>query len=599
MEKKENDELIAKVKNKLYESALYLGKKVLDNALNAIYDSLDCEECSLWTINHNSTREGAPDFVSTSVICRKDRTDFNFTKDSSFVHPLRGTLFDAVVNSEKEPKPYYVFHSEDPIFTLHITQDFINWANLKEIVIIPITDKDEKIVALQEISFSRHTYDNSVWDVLSEMVPSFYRSAYERYLLIQKHKLMDRLIKVHGSYKNESVEFLFDGIRRLIDEFCPSQGASYFMWDNLHNRYRLVATSGLEPHGSSEVYYEMGEGITGWMGTRSKPFITDNIQKETVGNHSVGKYREVEEDSETKAMYIPIISPSSKETVIGVFRLVNKQNLLRKATVDYFNDIDADLMKYASKYLALVIDRYQREDEQMGFISKLAHEFKTPANAIYKTACGIKEHFNEPLFMERLFEEYLDGIIGYSQIQKWQAESTLYLARKGKASYNNQWCSLLDVLKKSREVAIPIARDYNVPFSKIVISPFDPNLQLFIDEDAFVIVFYNLLTNAIKYRDKDNPDSFSVIISCYDTTGTIRILVQDYGIGIVTEERESIFEMGFRGSNAITKEASGFGVGLSVVKRIVEDYGGKISIENFKSPTQFVITLPKIVKDNN
>jgi len=598
MEKNENDKLIAIIKEKLFESALCLGMEVLDNALNAIYESLKCTECSLWTINHNSTRKSVPEFVSTSVICRKDRTHFDFTKDSSFVHPLKGTLFNAVVNPEKEPKPYYIFHSEDQCFALHTTQDFINWANLKEIVIIPITDKDEKIVALLEISFSRYTYDNSVWDALSEMVPSFYRSAYERYLLIQKHKLMDRLIKVHGSYKNESVEFLFDGIRRIIDRFCPSQGASYFMWDNHHNRYRLVATSGLEPHGSSEVYYKMGEGITGWMGTHPEPFITDNIQKETVGNHSVGKYREVEEDSETKAMYIPIISPSSKETVIGVFRLVNKQNLLSNGTVDYFNDIDAKLMEYASKYLALVIDRYQREDEQMGFISKLAHEFKTPANAIYKTACGIKKHFNEPLFRERHFEKYLDGIIGYSQIQKWQAESTLYLARKGKASYNNQWCSLLDVLKKSREVAIPIARDYNVPFSKIVISPFDPNLQLFIDEDAFVIVFYNLLTNAIKYRDKDNPDSFLVNISCYDTGGNISIMVQDFGIGIEKDEEDSIFQIGYRGRNAKKYEATGFGVGLSVAKRIVEDYGGKISIENYKSPTQFGITLPKIVKDN-
>ena len=598
MEQDKNDELIAKVKNKLFESALCLGKEVLENALDAIYNSMECKECSLWTINHNSTRESVSDFVSTSVICRKDRTDFDFTQERSFVHPLRGTLFDAVVNPAKEPETYYVFRRGDPCFSLHTTQDFIDWANLQEIVIIPINDESGKIVALLELSYSSHIIDDSIWEVLSKVIPSFYQSAYKRYLLIQKHKLMDALIRIHGEYKNETVEFLFDGIRGLINKFYPSQGASFFMWDNHHNRYRLVATSGLAEHGSSEVYYEMGEGITGWMGTHPKPFITDNIQNETVGNHSAGKYSEVTEDSATKALYIPIISPSSKDTVIGVFRLVNKQNPLSKSTVDFFNDIDADLMQYASKYLALVIDRYQREDEQTGFISKLAHEFKTPANAIYKTAHGIKEHINEPAFLNRYLNNFIDGIIGYSQTQQWQAESTLYLARHGKASYNNQWCSLFDVLMKSREVAIPIAKDFNVPFSNIVITPFDPNLILFIDEDAFIIVFYNLLTNAIKYRDRHTPNSFSVSISCYDIGGNINILVQDFGIGIENDEKESIFQMGFRGTNAINEEATGFGVGLSVVKGIIEDYGGRIKIDNLKQPTRFVITLPRVVQNN-
>lgn len=589
------NELVSQVMSDLFHAAMYTGIDVLRKALEAIHASMGCVESSLWTINHNSTHDGELDFVSSSVFCRIDNTNFEFTKHESFVHRLEGTLFDAVINQSEDSSTYYVFKKDkDNCFSLHTSQDFVEYAKLKELVIIPIKNEEGEIAALLEMSYSGHKIEDGDLKCLSEVIPPFFKSAYEKYLPARKHRLMDSLIRAHGSNKNEKAEVLFNKFRKIIGVFCPSQGASFFMWDNHQNRYKLIATSGLESDGQEEVFYYMGEGITGWMGMHPKPFITDNIQNEHVGNH-YGKYREVMEDSATKAMYIPIISPSSKDNVVGVFRLINKKNVIHKGTIDYFNDIDADLMEYASQYLALVIDRFQREDEHTAFISKLAHEFKTPANSIFKSADRLRDNINDDSFMKRYLLPYLNNIVDFSLLQRWQANTTLYLDRNRKNCYSNRKCSLFDILMKSRDVVRPMARDYNLRFNNIVIMPFG-SIYLNIDEEAFVIVFHNLLTNAIKYHDPQNPDSFYVSISCIERDESIQIILQDFGIGIDSKEVDNIFEVGYRGGNAIRDNATGFGVGLPIVKQIINDYGGTIVVKNCKNPTRFLITLPNKLK---
>lgn len=588
-----NDGIVNRVRDELFKASIYKGQDVLRKAVEVIHSTLECVECSLWTINHNSTRNGSDgkEFVSTSVICRKDTTGFIFTENKSFVHELKGTLFEAVVNQTENHDPYYIYHKEDPCFSLHTTQAFVKFANLQELVILPICNNNGTVVALLNLSYSENRIDENVWEVLSEIIRSFFDFTFERHIDVNKQRLMNSLISAHGLFRNEKVEVLFNQIKKIIGLFCPSQGASFFMWDNYQNRYRMVATTGLKPHEDRDPYYLKGEGLTGWMGTHPKPFISDNITSETSGS-PIGKYSEIMSEKAQTAIFIPIISPSTKDNVIGVFRLINKKNACNNDVIDYFNGVDADWMSYAAEYLALVVDRYQREDEQTAFISKLAHEFKTPANAIYKSADRLKEHINEPSFLDKYLPSYLDNIIDFSQLQTWQANATLYLARNRKTNYNNRRCSLFNVLMKSRDVVRPIARDFNLKFNKIVITPVDSNLCLKIDEEAFIIVFQNLLTNAIKYCDHQDPDSFFVIISSFVSGGVVKIIIQDSGIGIEREEKETIFQVGFRGTNAIKKNGSGFGVGLPVVKQIIEDYGGTISVESCKNPTTFVITLP-------
>ena len=105
------------------------------------------------------------------------------------------------------------------------------------------------------------------------------------------------------------------------------------------------------------------------------------------------------------------------------------------------------------------------------------------------------------------------------------------------------------------------------------------------------------MTNTIKYRN--NNKDFSVDISGHDTPDNLIINISDYGIGIEDKYTNRIFLMGVRGKNATKKSAIGFGIGLPVVKQIINDFGGEITVANPRQPTIFEIKLPKYLLNDN
>ena len=83
--------VVAEIKSKLFEASQHIDKDVLKESVKAIHSFLGCTECSLWSINHNSTREddGNKDFTSTSPIYREKTASYVFHKDTDYVHGRR------------------------------------------------------------------------------------------------------------------------------------------------------------------------------------------------------------------------------------------------------------------------------------------------------------------------------------------------------------------------------------------------------------------------------------------------------------------------------------------------------------------------------
>ncbi len=102
----------------------------------------------------------------------------------------------------------------------------------------------------------------------------------------------------------------------------------------------------------------------------------------------------------------------------------------------------------------------------------------------------------------------------------------------------------------------------------------------FIDPKLLHIVFQNLITNAVKYTPIGGKIEFTV---SFESKKTILIKVSDTGYGIPKNQQKKIFTKLFRADNARDKDTSGTGLGLYIVKSIVENSGGKIW---FESPTQ-------------
>jgi signal transduction histidine kinase len=115
-------------------------------------------------------------------------------------------------------------------------------------------------------------------------------------------------------------------------------------------------------------------------------------------------------------------------------------------------------------------------------------------------------------------------------------------------------------------------------------------IELKIDADKVRTVFRNLLENAFKYS---LPDSRPVEISCIQSDHSVVIRVSDDGPGIPTEDAAGLFEPFFRVDRSRSKKTGGYGLGLSICKRIMEAHGGDIIFQN--NPVRgasFILTFP-------
>ena len=590
---------------------------LFDSLLQSIIDVSQCTMCSLWSINNNSTyaKREQNGFQSISIITRKLKTGAYPFQD--FVLELEGTFIQKTIECAD---PYYEGTRAD-----HKKQECLNELDLNHFIGIPIPDFEDstrKIIAVLKLSFT-NSIEIEDKKAFAEIIQDYISSSLYRHMLLKKQDVMKALMdnyEKHGQTRDLSGIFFPILKTILYENCCAYEGASFFIWDSHVNYYTLLSTNTdieleiIDDNGEKsykrirenkdylEVFYQSGDGFTGQVAEVKKSMIYDDLNAEENNPQYLHKARELTTNTGKTMMVVPIFRPTKTGDVIGILRLVNKKNRKNNDIVDYFNDTDEKLVNYACKYLALTIDYFLAEEERNSFISKLSHEFSTPANTIRITSDRLIKNKKDRFFMDKNFDSYMEAILFSSELQLQQTTTNLYVSKarthlpKAKR-YEPSRHSLRDIIRKSKTTVIPIAREIGVRFDNIVIDPYMPVWNLYVDDIAFVTVFYNLLTNTIKYRNS-NYD-FHVNISGYETADNLIINVSDYGLGIDMNDVNKIFLMGVRGKNVNKKSVAGFGIGLPVIKQIINDFGGDIRVVNLKSPTKFGIKLPKYLFNDN
>lgn len=146
--------------------------------------------------------------------------------------------------------------------------------------------------------------------------------------------------------------------------------------------------------------------------------------------------------------------------------------------------------------------------------------------------------------------------------------------------------------------------DINVMFGRII-NGMKPQTQLknltihhniprsqplvFADPDLLDRIARNLVKNAVKYT----PDNGEIWVSARQTTWDVQITVKDNGIGIPRSEHKNIFERFYRVDSSRTRETGGVGLGLPIVKQLVEAHGGRVWVTSeVGKGSSFVFTIP-------
>ncbi|MEQ6356295.1 HAMP domain-containing sensor histidine kinase [Lysinibacillus sp. M3] len=115
------------------------------------------------------------------------------------------------------------------------------------------------------------------------------------------------------------------------------------------------------------------------------------------------------------------------------------------------------------------------------------------------------------------------------------------------------------------------------------------NISIMADEDLMNQVWMNLLSNSIKFT----PAAGIITISMTKQIDTITIAIHDNGIGLTEEQQNHIFERFYKADQSRTAENGGSGLGLSIVKKIVDMHNGTITVESKLAEfTTFFVTLP-------
>jgi signal transduction histidine kinase len=240
------------------------------------------------------------------------------------------------------------------------------------------------------------------------------------------------------------------------------------------------------------------------------------------------------------------------------------------------------------QYLKRITHKMKQEGKKIRyqFLSVLSHELKAPLNALEgylrmmqgKQAGEMIDDYATPI------ERSLQRIQGMrSLIMDLLDFTKIRLERKEEKI---QEVNLAEVASE----AIVTVQPYAIQMDVTINLDIRANVVIMADPDDMEIVFNNLISNAVKYNKIGGKADITI-----DSSDSEAILIiTDTGIGITKNDTENLFTEFVRIKNEKTRNISGSGLGLSIVKKVVELYHGTIKVDSTPDVgTVFTIRLPK------
>ena len=126
----------------------------------------------------------------------------------------------------------------------------------------------------------------------------------------------------------------------------------------------------------------------------------------------------------------------------------------------------------------------------------------------------------------------------------------------------------------------------------------EPELPMVIGDARYLAqCLRNLLSNALKYARESNWIGVRAARTGADDAAEVRVIVEDRGPGIDRADLPHIFDPFYRGRNALSAQIQGAGLGLSLVKNIMEAHGGKVEVSSTPGAgSRFTLHLPALLK---
>jgi signal transduction histidine kinase len=361
---------------------------------------------------------------------------------------------------------------------------------------------------------------------------------------------------------------VFDMILRSAVQLFGQGSASLYTWDEEAGVLRLAENFDPEGRVPDDVTLRLGEGVVGRVFASGEPLIVEDYQT-WEGSTPVGQQTGLR-----ACIAVPLIRSGRALGALGIRSY--------DPAVTYSADDAQMLALFADQAAAALttVEAFSRQAQAVEqlerlnrakseFVSIVSHEFRTPLTGIQ----GFSEMMRDEQLSIEEMREYAGDINKDVQRLNRMINEMLDLDRmeSGRMTIHREAMDLNAVVDEAVDRVRPNAPNHTLTLE---LQPDLPQIQA--DRDRMTQVASNLLSNAVKY----SPTGGRITVTTRMEGDQLLFDVRDEGLGIPPGDLETIFERYSRVDSLATKDIPGTGLGLPIVRQIVQLHGGRVWAES-------------------
>ena len=399
-----------------------------------------------------------------------------------------------------------------------------------------------------------------------------------------EHQLREEALVAIGRDLNSAadLEMLIHDVVNQATKILRAEDCSLFLMDDAGEMLELVASQGPldKESGQHTVTYRLGEGLTGWVAQNGRVIRVGDPRTDSRWK---GVFQEAPPGEVAAMMAVPVHTQRLKT---GVLRVVRHRKGSLYFLPQEFTQADEDILVTLAGQLAVAIDRTRLTERLLGAerMAAWGEMSARAAHMIGNTVFGVKGHLNE---LNYVLKESQKDDAEWTDVRELTGDVTRGLYR------------LEGILSEFRDFVLatqlnPVQGDINVILGNVTAETFPKHTDIDLilnlapdlppvlaDEVKLKRAFGELIENSIDFQPeggqltvKSSLADAKTVASLTRTqfaTPVVRIDVIDHGPGLSEQDRARVFQPFY------TKKAKGMGLGLSIVKGIIEAHGGAIT----------------------
>jgi signal transduction histidine kinase len=394
---------------------------------------------------------------------------------------------------------------------------------------------------------------------------------------------ISRLVEISVTLNSTlDLDRLLEFIIRSATDLLESEAATILLVNEQSQNLFVAATTDPDSQGAIPVPKE--GSIAGTIFREDRPLILNELHT------SSDSFTDISETHAFDVHSLIGVPLRIRERVSGVLQAVNKrQGIFDETDLQILTNIAslAGVAIYNARQveaLNLAYDELGKLDQlKSDFIAIASHELRTPLGLILGNAALLKDFSGGELSV------YADAVLSAAKRMRLLIEemTNVNMLEAGSAELMMAMKPLNGIVEGAHTEVLGLVEAKR---QKLELRLPDEPIEAMIDSPKLTMAVMNLLNNAIRFT----PEGGSIVLSLEHHGREAWIVVEDDGIGVEEDQRDTIFDLFYQVEDHLTRRHDGLGLGLAIVKAVAESHGGRVWVDS-AGPEQgaaFTIAIP-------